>query len=616
VSNIQISNILLWQKDQQFRNLEFRHNHVNVITGDAGKGKSSILFIIDYCLLASETKGISKTNIDSKVDWYGIRLTIDGKELVIARPSEAQQDRDRAYFSEDGIIPERPTPNIRIDNLKRVLNKAFGIDPELKVPYGGKFIQAGQKVSFRNFLAHCYQDQTTIIAPDYLYIRPSDGRYQEGIERTFRMAIGAENVKTALARSQLADLERKKAAQARKQGIYDKAVHAFSDELEQLGREAMSFGLVDNFPDTPTEQINALRLALDMADILPAQLYEEDRIEAEIFELRTKNRRLVAFVENGDHHKGALRNMADALKPASIFDADLEQVFPSFLAHQVVSRLQRELNDIQRTIRSRDTFPFLKEVQTLIDDNERRIVDLRARQAELQQSQAMRRSPQTYRRYLGRLESKLELYARRDDLRQPVINDDLDAPIRELQEAVDANLQKTAHTKEELNRRINARLTRLKLKGYEGFFAHLAERERLITLYSPDLSQTEKMPDIGSASNYLYLHVAYFLALHEIAKLQRVPWMPSFLVLDQPSTPYWTDGKPTDDIVSLDVVLSELNGFVKEMDAHGGFQIIVLEHIEETHWTGLGLERFHLVDRELREDYGLILRRPASPAKE
>src|SRR5260370_35565515 len=91
----------------------------------------------------------------------------------------------------------------------------------------------------------------------------------------------------------------------------------------------------------------------------------------------------------------------------------------------------------------------------------------------------MLRRPQTYPRYLGRLESKLELYGRRDDLRQPVINDDLDAPIRELQEAVDANLQKTAHTKEELNRRINARLTRLKLKGYEGFFAHRSEERRV-----------------------------------------------------------------------------------------------------------------------------------------
>ncbi|CAG2158313.1 hypothetical protein LMG31506_06324 [Cupriavidus yeoncheonensis] len=46
--------------------------------------------------------------------------------------------------------------------------------------------------------------------------------------------------------------------------------------------------------------------------------------------------------------------------------------------------------------------------------------------------------------------------------------------------------------------------------------------------------------------------------------------MPSLLVLDQPSTPHFsTDGKPTDDIRSLDVVLGDLNRFVKEMDAHG-----------------------------------------------
>lgn len=219
------------------------------------------------------------------------------------------------------------------------------------------------------------------------------------------MAVGAENVKTALERSQLAGLERRKAAQARKQAVYDKAVHAFSDELGQLGREAAIFGLVNSFPDAPPEQITALRRALDVGDILPAQLEEADRVEAEIFELRAKNRRLVAFVENGDHHKGALRDMADALKPASLFDADPEQVFPSFLAHQVVSRLRTELDKIQQAIRSRNTFPFLKEVQTLIDENERRIVDLHAKQAALQDSRAMRLSPQTYHRYLGRLES-------------------------------------------------------------------------------------------------------------------------------------------------------------------------------------------------------------------
>lgn len=116
------------------------------------------------------------------------------------------------------------------------------------------------------------------------------------------------------------------------------------------------------------------------------------------------------------------------------------------------------------------------------------------------------------------------------------------------------------------------------------------------------------MPDIGSASNYLYLHLSYFLALHEVAKERKTSWMPSFVVFDQPSTPYFTtSGTPTDDIKSLDAVFIELDSFVKKMDNHGGFQVILLEHVEESHWKNLDLQRFRLVDRELRDDYGLVL---------
>ncbi len=84
--------------------------------------------------------------------------------------------------------------------------------------------------------------------------------------------------------------------------------------------------------------------------------------------------------------------------------------------------------------------------------------------------------------------------------------------------------------------------------------------------------------------------------------------MPSFMVLDQPSTPYFSnEGEPTDDIISLDAALVEMNNFVKNMDSEGGFQIILLEHIRESHWKKLNLDRFHLVDKELRNGYGLIL---------
>ncbi|MDW7571264.1 AAA family ATPase, partial [Klebsiella pneumoniae] len=56
---MQITNILILQIDSTLRNLELEENKVNVITGDSGKGKSSILAIIDYCLLSSSSDGIS-----------------------------------------------------------------------------------------------------------------------------------------------------------------------------------------------------------------------------------------------------------------------------------------------------------------------------------------------------------------------------------------------------------------------------------------------------------------------------------------------------------------------------------------------------------------------------
>nr|EHZ6775114.1 hypothetical protein [Acinetobacter baumannii] len=298
MSNIQISNIVLWQKNGIKRTLDFLPNRVNVITGDSGKGKSSILFIIDYCLLASETTGISKTNIDSKVEWYGIKLSIDGKEIVIARPSESKGANDQAYFSENGVIPPLPFLNIRIDNLKRVLSGAFGIDTDLRVPYGGKYIQAGSKVSFRNFLAYSYQDQNTIVAPDHLYIRPTDGRYQEAIERTFRMAIGAENVDTALSRSRLSELERRRSIQIRKIESYERSAKIFSEEVGTLSKEAHLLGIIENIPETYDDSITALQ-ELVQSPIIPSnQNHEIEKIECEIFRLTAKNRQLKAFLDN------------------------------------------------------------------------------------------------------------------------------------------------------------------------------------------------------------------------------------------------------------------------------------------------------------------------------
>lgn len=606
--SIQIKNIFLWQKNGVLRNLEFLENRVNVITGDSGKGKSSILYIIDYCLLASETKGISKTNIDSKITWYGLKIKIHDRELLIARPSEENEETSQAFLSEDGIVPENPTLNIKIDNLKKVLNDAFGIDSELKIPYGGRHIRTGSKVSFRSFLPYSYQDQNAIIAPEYLYIRPADGRYQESIERTFRMALGVENAKTSAAKTKLLDLEQQRASLERKKEIFEKNKLAFSDELRELGQEAATLGIIENSSLDVDTLLQRLKEVVIDSDITPIGKTEIESIEKRLFSLRTKNKKYENFAERKLELSSSSKQAEDALRPVEFFNEHPELVFPSEMANSLIHHLQVELGRLRAVLKNKNQAPFLAEIKELISANTAEIIKLESELSILQKNQKLRSSPKEYYKYIGKLDTKIQLFSNSDNSTFNYDPEEFENKAAQLRGAIEEDNLKFELAEQKLNEFINNKLQRLKLKGYDNFTARFSEKERLIHLFSADLSSIEKMSDVGSASNYLYLHLAYFLSIHEVAKRHKVSWMPSFMVLDQPSTPYFSnEGEPTDDIISLDAALVEMNNFVKDMDKEGGFQIILLEHIKETHWKRLELDRFHLVDKELRGNYGLIL---------
>lgn len=607
MNNIQILNIILWQKNNIIRNLELKENSVNVITGDSGKGKSSILYIIDYCLLSSEAKGISKSNIDSKVTWYGLRLQINNKILTIARPAQETEETSRAYLSYDGDIPEIPTLSIKIENLKKVLNTSFGVNPELRIPYGGKFIKAGSKVSFRNFLAHCYQDQNTITSAEYLYMRPSDQKFQERIQRTFRMAVGIENEKSSLIKSKLLELEQKRITLQRKIEAYDIKRLAFSDEISLLADEAKAIGVLDETFKDPEKNIAALQEAITLADF-PSSGTTTEALEKEIYARKSKIRKYKAFNQGRNSYLNTLKDAVDALRPIETINKNIDMIFPSNLTNTVVNQLQNELNKIRDTIKSKGETPFIREIAEAIKEEERAVLEIEETLRKTSGNFAQRGSPKDYYKYLGKLEAKIDLYSSKDHPKLETNESTIDEEISQLRAKLNEDSLKLDFILGLLNNLINEKLSRLKLKGYDGSTAIFSESEKLIHLITNRNLIIEKMPDIGSASNYLYLHLAYFLAIHEIAKIQEVSWMPSFLVLDQPSTPYFTTtGEKTDDIVSLDLALTEMNEFIKSMDQYGGFQIILLEHIEQSHWENLHLDRFNLVDKELRGSYGLIL---------
>ena len=125
-----ISKIRLWFKQGgEPRDLDFHQDKVNVITGDSSTGKSSVLKIIDYCLL-SERSTIVKDVINENVSWYGMVFYVNDKPYTIIRPSQTVETTEMKTILKEGIyLPEKPVFGLNDLRTKAMvkMNEIFGI---------------------------------------------------------------------------------------------------------------------------------------------------------------------------------------------------------------------------------------------------------------------------------------------------------------------------------------------------------------------------------------------------------------------------------------------------------------------------------------------------------
>ncbi|MFU1554254.1 DUF3732 domain-containing protein [Aeromonas sp. A04] len=601
MSSIQLENIILWQRDGSIRNLEFKKNKVNVITGDPGKGKSSILFIVDYCLLSSSSKGISKTNIDSNVYWYGIRINILGTTVTIARGAIGTSGENSIYYNAHGEIPSQPIENITMANLKGLLNRLFGIDPNLIIPYGGRNIKAGQRVSFRNFLSFCYQDQNTVTSPSYLFIKPEDERFQETIQRVYRMGLGVEDAKTSVAKSTLAQLIKKENEIEQKKASYEKNQFIFSDEIKALAYEAEHLGLLSTQDKDVPSLFRELSEITEKADLNGNDETSFIDLKSQLYRLKSKQKKYISFLGKTNLNNRA--KIEDALLPTA--NIIKHNIFDSDIATAVVEELHSQLLKIRNEIDKNNVAPFIIELQSEIEQNNKLIEEVEDKILAI--SPIKIKNAKDFYLFMGRLEERLKRLGKQEHNDFESQLKAIKKKIKDVQSSIKTDVKYQVSEKK-LNELINQHLSRMKLKGYEGFTAFYNEKERVINLFNELENKFEFMPDIGSASNYMYIHLAFFMAFHHVARLNNTKWLPSFLIIDQPSSPYLSSNdKHAVDTISLNAALQELNDFVSEMNHLGGFQIILLEHIKEEDWKSLQLENFTLVDKEFRGDHGLII---------
>jgi ABC-type transport system involved in cytochrome bd biosynthesis fused ATPase/permease subunit len=72
-----ILKIILWSKDPKHepRVIEFQPGKINVLTGENGTGKSTLTWIVDYCL-GSDKCSIPVGLIRDVTGWFGLHIQL------------------------------------------------------------------------------------------------------------------------------------------------------------------------------------------------------------------------------------------------------------------------------------------------------------------------------------------------------------------------------------------------------------------------------------------------------------------------------------------------------------------------------------------------------------
>ncbi|MDC1513197.1 DUF3732 domain-containing protein [Porticoccaceae bacterium] len=595
-------NLVLFLKNGKKRTLTFLPNKINVITGDSNTGKTAILAVIDYCLFSS-THDISESIINENVEWYGIKISINDKRYFIARksPSESNVSHDY-YFSSVGDVPEGvPTANITEPALKRTLETEFGIDSDTRVTYGGRALSSGSKVSLRYFLLLNTISQDIITHSQEFFDKQKNEKYREALPRIFDLAVGIDTVENILKREKREEIEREIRKLEKESERISRKHDAFYSQLKGTIQTAKEYGLLPEEDDVgeAVEQLNTMvRSAETITKSGAINRYNE--INTDISKLTRKIRNLNSFTSEYKRYKANLKETSDSLKSLDFISEHYSDVLKTSIFKEIVAGLEADHKKIKKAVASKT--PLDSNISTTIKEYEAKLRELvDERDTMPQEVKAFENDKEKYI-FVGEVKAKLDLYQP-----QPVdTHQGNEERIKTLTSRLDELVVTNVSERKELFVKTLEEIiqeyiifTRSALANYKDYRASFNYKDKVLQLRKPRSNHIE---NVGSSSNHMFLHLFLFLGLHEKIIREKIPYVASFLIIDQFSRPYFEDrsGKIKESIDSSDIAkvtaaLNLLDNFVTNMKKLGGnFQMIVFEHISPDTWSGFS--NFHLVE--------------------
>lgn len=608
--NFNINKIVLWHKNGKIREIEFKPNKVNIITGGSHTGKSAILEIVDYCFFSSKSR-ISESMINENVLWYGLIISINDKTYTIARKAliEGQVSPDY-FFSSFGEIPIIIESNNSESAIKSIIESEFKIDRDAKFPtsFGSNFIKSGTKISLRYFLMFNTISGNIIENDEGVFFdKQNEIRYKEALPRIFDLALGIETVENVLKSEKKAELEKQLAKLLRKSKTIASKTTDFEKERVEILLKAKEFNLVevDTSPENAIVEINKAISGFESKHQIKS---EREKLEGSFYLLERKIRNLRKFSKEYDKYKDSIKKLNDSLKPIEFLKNKDSEVIKTSIYDELVNSYTKDLSKI-RKLYSENT-PIDRQVNDNIKDFENELEIIKTQLSQFPRENKSFQSEKEKYFFLGQVKSKLEIFSSDSNSINTSYDNEINALTEQINELVIFNTEEkrdlTIKLIEEIISEyiVNSEKALANYSSYQPVFDY---KNKSLLLRKPKTSYIE---NVGSSSNHMFLHLFLSLAMHETIFQNNSPFVAPFLIIDQPSRPYYgTNGKrktedPQSDDYKIKKAFEILDSFINtRKNSKGNFQMIVLEHIPIE--TVEGLDNVHIVE-EFRGGNALI----------
>jgi len=640
-----IKNIILYPKNRDLkpRLLTFKEDKINIITGTSQKGKSAIITIIDYCLGSADCN-IPIGLIRDTTEVFALYVKIYGEHYFIGRENY-DEHKSKMYFYKESSdknldlrsnawLSNKNDYSINLQYFKSFINNIAGFkNLETENRENNSF---NTPASFRDTAAFQFQTQNIIANPTTMFYKTDTWEHLQKLKTIFPLILGYKSYEVIDLENKINEQEKERNNKIIKFEQIKSQYENWQSDVYKYYTEAICLGLTTSDISIKSSNVDEIKSELSniISNVNSGYLYKDgtanrfseklnslnnqrNEIIRELDDLRFKYNKVIEIDNSKELYvDDVVREKETRLKPIEWFldkKGNSNCPFCGADSNKAIDELLRLNQERQKNLdilakSKSNELSFDREKKALRNDIKTKEIQITQIDQNLNillsEERQKNNSIQRVYEFIGKVEHVIE------NLTKISPSSELEIEIELLEQSIAKDrvslkkFQKKFDKENSLNKLNTTISNYVKLLPIEDNYNRkvVFDPSESLGIKIKDIKTKSKyfLSRIGSGANYMGYHLATIFGLHEylynLKGTGKINFVPSFLVLDQPSQVYYPKEftEESKDIEDTKKIFTTSFEFMKRTDFK--IQLIILEHVPQKIWNDIDGDVFNLVE--------------------